>query len=156
MKNLGIFLRRKAKLVTAAGLMVSFYLLFMPGCSMTVKPEPGRKTVLIETTGYCPCKVCCNWERNWLFQPVFKSGKLKGKRKIVGQCADGTMAEYGTIAADTRYYPFKTRMFIPGYGYGTVHDRGGDIIGARRLDLYFDSHGEALEWGRKRVAVTIY
>ncbi len=63
-------------------------------------------------------------------------------------------SEDGTIAADTRYNPFGTRMYIPGYGYGVVEDRGGAIKGAKRLDLYYDSHNEALQWGRKKVKVT--
>ena len=61
----------------------------------------------------------------------------------------------GTIAADTRYHRFGTRMHIPGYGWGVVEDRGGAIKGPRRLDLYFDSHREALTWGRRNVTVTI-
>lgn len=62
----------------------------------------------------------------------------------------------GTIAADTRYYPFGTEMFVPGYGWGIVEDRGGAIKGPNRLDLYFDSHGDALQWGRKKVHVEIH
>lgn len=61
----------------------------------------------------------------------------------------------GTIAADTRYYPFGTRMYVPGYGWGRVEDRGGAIKGPDRIDLYFTSHQEALQWGRRRVEVTI-
>jgi hypothetical protein len=61
----------------------------------------------------------------------------------------------GTIAADTRYYPFGTRMYIPGYGYGVVSDRGGAIKGKDRLDIYFDDHEDALRWGRRRVKVRI-
>lgn len=61
----------------------------------------------------------------------------------------------GTIAADTRYYPFGTRMYVPGYGWGVVEDRGGAIKGKNRIDLYFDSHQDALRWGRKKVPVTI-
>ena len=61
----------------------------------------------------------------------------------------------GTIAADTSYYPFGTRMYVPGYGWGVVEDRGGAIKGAGRIDLYFDSHQRALSWGRKKVGVTI-
>lgn len=60
----------------------------------------------------------------------------------------------GTIAADTMYYEFGTRMYVPGYGWGAVEDRGGAIKGARRLDLYFDSHQQANEWGRRKVTVT--
>ena len=59
----------------------------------------------------------------------------------------------GTIAADTRFYPFGTRFYIPGYGYGRVEDRGAAIKGSKRLDLYFNSHRKALNWGRKRIDV---
>lgn len=65
-------------------------------------------------------------------------------------------AEKGTIAADTRYYPFGTEMYVPGYGWGRVEDRGGAIKGPNRIDLYFDSHSEALQWGRRKVKVDIY
>jgi len=65
------------------------------------------------------------------------------------------LPEDGTIAADTRYYPFGTRMYVPGWGYGVVEDRGSAIKGPRRLDLYYDEHEEALEWGRREVTVEI-
>lgn len=61
----------------------------------------------------------------------------------------------GTIAADTRHHSFGTRMYVPGYGYGVVEDRGGAIKGPNRLDLYYSSHSEALEWGRQHVKVEI-
>lgn len=60
----------------------------------------------------------------------------------------------GTIAADTKYIPFGTRMYIPGYGWGVVEDRGGAIKGPKRLDLYYRSHQKALQWGRRNVEVT--
>lgn len=61
----------------------------------------------------------------------------------------------GTIAADARYYPFGTRMYVPGYGWGMVLDRGGAIKGRDRIDLYFESHEDALKWGRRRLQVKI-
>ncbi len=62
----------------------------------------------------------------------------------------------GTIAADTKYYPFGTTMHVPGYGWGIVEDRGGAIKGPNRIDLYFHSHDRALEWGRQKVKVQVY
>ncbi|MFC1524136.1 3D domain-containing protein [Thermodesulfobacteriota bacterium] len=62
----------------------------------------------------------------------------------------------GTIAADTRYYSFGTRMYVPGYGWGRVEDRGGAIKGPTRIDLFYDSHTKALAWGRKKVNVRVY
>jgi hypothetical protein len=66
------------------------------------------------------------------------------------------LPEKGTIAADTKYYPFGTEMYVPGYGWGIVEDRGSAIKGPNRIDLYFDSHDNALQWGRKKVLVQIY
>jgi hypothetical protein len=61
----------------------------------------------------------------------------------------------GTIAADTKHYRFGTIMDIPGYGRGIVEDRGSAIKGPNRIDLFFNSHQEALIWGRKKVPVKI-
>ena len=65
------------------------------------------------------------------------------------------MSKEGTIAADTKYYPFGTRINVPGYGWGVVEDRGGAIKGPERLDLYMYSHDDALAWGKKTIFVTI-
>ena len=46
-------------------------------------------------------------------------------------------------------------MLIPGYGKGIVEDRGSAIKGPERIDLFYDSHDDALAWGRCRVPVTI-
>jgi hypothetical protein len=62
----------------------------------------------------------------------------------------------GTAAADTRHYPFGTRLWVPGYGYAVVEDRGSAIRGARRIDLYFDSHRRARQWGRQELDITVY
>jgi 3D (Asp-Asp-Asp) domain-containing protein len=61
----------------------------------------------------------------------------------------------GTIAADTKYYPFGTKMYVPGYGWGVVADRGGDIKGPDRIDLFYNTHSQANNWGRQRVSVEI-
>lgn len=61
----------------------------------------------------------------------------------------------GTIAADTQFYPFGTRMFIPGYGWGVVEDRGSAIKGASRIDLFHHSHHDAMLWGRRRLKVLV-
>ena len=110
--------------------------------------------ITLEATGYCKCQECCGWKRNLLMQPVYASGPQKGERKKIGVTASGTKAEPGTIAADTNVYPFGTRMKVPGYGWGTVEDRGGAIKGGK-IDLFFKSHKEALEWGRQTITVEV-
>ncbi len=114
------------------------------------------KIVRVEATAYCPCGSCCNWKRNWHGRPVIAKGRYRGKPKAVGITASGKRAKPGTLAADTRYYPMGTVIYIPGYGYGVVADRGGDIRGRRRLDLFYNTHKEALRWGRKKLRVVVF
>ncbi len=137
--------------------------LLLGGCSIffidEVDPNDKLirgKIVKIEATGYCSCGKCCGWKRNWLGRPVIKSGRNRGKPKAVGITASGKKAKPGTLAADTRYYPMGTVFYIPGYGYGVVEDRGGDIKGRGRLDLYFKKHNQALKWGRKKLQVVVF
>ena len=111
----------------------------------------------MEVTGYDSGPESCNWKRNWYGRPVIASGPNKGKPKAVGITASGTRAHRGTAAADTKFYPFGTVLYVPGYGYATVEDRGGAIKGPHRLDLWFSSAREARQWGRKKnVPVTVF
>ena len=139
--------------------LVALLAVAVVGCAAArFSPPRGTKKIVrtMEITAYCPCKKCCNWKRNWLFRPVIASGPNKGKRKKVGVTACGRKAKPGTIAADTRYYPFGTVMYIPGYGYGRVEDRGGAIKGPNRLDVFFKKHKQALRWGRQKKRVAIW
>jgi 3D (Asp-Asp-Asp) domain-containing protein len=135
-------------------------LLFLfAGCA-SIRPPRGvpERTVTMEATGYCDCGQCCGWERVWWapWRTVYSSGPNAGKPKQVGVTASGTKAHTGTIAADRRYYPFGTIMYVPGYGYGRVEDTGSAIQGPARIDLFYGSHRQALEWGRRRVPVKIW
>jgi 3D (Asp-Asp-Asp) domain-containing protein len=67
--------------------------------------------------------------------------------------ASGTVARPGTIAVDTRVFPFGTRFHIPGYGYGRATDTGGSIRG-RHIDLAMRSCSRALAWGSRTVMVS--
>jgi len=114
-----------------------------------------KATIRMKVTGYCPCGECCNWKRKWFIWPVVKSGPNKGKPKKIGICSDGTKAKKGTIAADTALYPYGTIMYVPGYGWGEVHDTGRDIK-RNHIDIFFDSHKDAKKWGVKWLNVTVY
>lgn len=119
-------------------------------------PDAGKRVErTILCTGYCPCGKCCNWKRTWYGKKVVASGPNKGKPKKVGQTARGTQAKVGTIAADTSIYPFGTRMFVPGYGYGVVEDRGSAIKG-HHIDLFFPKHTTAAKWGRQSKRVQVW
>ena len=73
--------------------------------------------------------------------------------------ADGTPVYVGMISAPTKY-SFGTKIFIPGLGVGTVHDRGGAIYSSKgydRLDIWMgygdEGRKRALRWGRRRVVI---
>ena len=71
-----------------------------------------------------------------------------------GRTANGTKAQRGVVAVDTRRIPFGTRMYIPGYGFAVAADRGSAIRGSR-IDLCFDSYQEAVHFGSRMVDVYI-
>ncbi|MBN2310888.1 MAG: 3D domain-containing protein [Candidatus Hydrogenedentes bacterium] len=144
--------RRLARLVLVAALLVAAG----AGCSRFRPPKkvtPVQRTMT--TTGYCKCRKCCGWRRTWYGRAVYAYGPNKGKHKRVGVTASGTKAKPGTIAADPARYPFGTIMYVPGYGYGRVEDRGSAIQG-EHIDLFFKSHAEALAWGTQKKEVAVW
>ena len=86
-------------------------------------------------TAYCSCSKCC--------------GQWSG-----GPTASGVMPQAGrTIAVDTNVIPFGTQVLIDGHTY-IAEDTGGGIKG-NRIDIFFASHQEALNWGIKYKDVSI-
>jgi 3D (Asp-Asp-Asp) domain-containing protein len=69
--------------------------------------------------------------------------------------ASGTVAGFGTIAVDTRVFPFGTRFYVPGYGYGRATDTGG-LIRGRHIDLAMRSCSRALAWGSRSVMISYF
>jgi 3D (Asp-Asp-Asp) domain-containing protein len=102
---------------------------------------PRTRTLRMEVTAYCPCTKCCG-------------------ENAQGITASGRDVSYNNsrfVAADTTVLPFNTKLVIPGYHNGAtvpVIDRGGAIKG-NKLDLYFPTHEEALQWGRQWIEVTV-
>jgi 3D (Asp-Asp-Asp) domain-containing protein len=97
------------------------------------------KTVSMNVSAYCPCKKCCE---------KFADGITASGHHI---------AKGDVFVAAPRKYPFGTEMVIEGYAGGKVVkvlDVGGAIKG-NKLDLFFYTHGEALQWGRRPVNVKV-
>jgi 3D (Asp-Asp-Asp) domain-containing protein len=98
------------------------------------------RVIRMEVTAYCPCPKCCG-------------------ENAQGITASGHDVSYNNshfVAADTDVLPFGTKLIIPGYSGGAVEviDRGGAIKG-NRLDVFFPTHEEALQWGRQIVDVQV-
>lgn len=113
-----------------------------------VEPEPVETTAAPETaavepenlgtfklTAYCPCAKCC------------------------GQWADGitytgTVATAGrTVAVDPDVIPLGSTVRINGHDY-IAEDIGG-AIKESRIDVFFDSHQDALQFGVQYADVEI-
>lgn len=80
----------------------------------------------------------------------------------VGITATGTVARVGAIAVDPTVIPYGTQMFIMSndgeyiYGVATAEDCGDpDYIGGNRIDLYFDTVDECIQFGARDCQVYI-
>ena len=69
-----------------------------------------------------------------------------------GVTATGRPAGHGIVAVDPRVIPLGTHVYIPGYGHAIAGDTGGAIVG-NRIDLGFNSHSDAMSFGRRSIVV---
>lgn len=84
-------------------------------------------------TAYCSCEKCCGkWANN---RP---NGIVYG---AIGE----ELKEGYSIAVDPDVIPYKTEVIINGRTY-KAQDCGGAIKG-NRIDVYFEDHNDALEFG---------
>jgi 3D (Asp-Asp-Asp) domain-containing protein/peptidoglycan hydrolase CwlO-like protein len=98
-----------------------------PGPPESPGPQPGGERMVVDVVAYC-------------------GG--------VGT-ASGLPLGWGTVAVDTRVFPFGTKMYIPGYGNGVAADTGSAIIG-RIIDIWFPTCAQARAWGRQTLTITVY
>ena len=82
-------------------------------------------------TAYCPCSKCCG--------------------KTNGRTASGTTATAGRTVAASGKFAFGTKLNIGGHVY-TVEDRA---INGNKIDIFVNSHTEALQWGVRYLNVSV-
>jgi 3D (Asp-Asp-Asp) domain-containing protein len=98
------------------------------------KPAPKYKEMQIVATAYCPCVKCCG--------------------KTDGITATGVKARANhTIAADPNILPYGTEILCS-MGEFVVEDCGGAIKG-NRVDFFFDTHEEALKFGKREFTIWV-
>lgn len=68
--------------------------------------------------------------------------------------ATGTRPHRGTMAVDRRVIAMGSYGYVPGYGEVHAEDTGGAIKG-NRIDLFFNTRGQAVSWGRRTVDLYI-
>ncbi|MBO6179306.1 MAG: peptidoglycan-binding protein [Selenomonadaceae bacterium] len=68
--------------------------------------------------------------------------------------ATGARVRKGIVAVDPKVIPLGTKLYIEGYGEAVAADVGGGIKNYV-IDIAFDTHSEAIAFGRRNVVVTI-
>lgn len=97
-------------------------------------PAPKYTEITVDATAYCDCVKCCG--------------------KTDGITATGTKATAGrTIAVDPSVIPYGTEVIINGNTY-IAEDCGGAVDG-NEIDIFFNTHEEALNFGRRTLTAYI-
>lgn len=114
------------------------------GTKQTVEIKKGtninvKQVIPMSATGYCNCFKCC--------------GKNPGDYGY-GVTASGLHTRRGVVAVDTSVIKLGTKLYVEGYGEAVAGDTGSKIKG-NRIDLFFDTHEEALAFGRKTINVYV-
>ena len=92
-------------------------------------------------TAYCSCSLCCG---------VWADNRPNGM--VYGAIGEELIEGY-SIAVDPNVIPYRTEVIINGNTY-KAQDCGGAIKG-NRIDVYFEDHNDALEFGVQYVEVFI-
>lgn len=103
---------------------------------ITYKKPRTIKLGKVQVRAYCPCKKCCGEFAN-------------------GITATGTDAYKPGIAANPDYYPYGTKLFVPGYGIATVDDTGEWVRKTGWIEVRFPLHAQAIMWGTKWLTVEL-
>jgi len=92
--------------------------------------------LILTVTAYCTCPLCC--------APYAD-----------GITTSGAVATEGRTVAASPNWELGTVMHIEGVGVRVVEDRG-EAITQGRLDVYFDCHQRALEFGVRKLRVIVW
>ncbi|SFG99046.1 protein of unknown function [Desulfotomaculum arcticum] len=64
----------------------------------------------------------------------------------------GIAPRVGVAAVDPSVIPLGSKLYVEGYGYCQAADVGAKVKG-NRIDVFMDTRGQALQWGRRNVNV---
>ena len=108
-----------------------------------------KEVIEVTATAYCLCQKCCGKTPDDKWYGYTNSGL-----KIVPG------SNMKVIAVDPSVIPLNSHVYVEGvngakdYGYAIAADTGS-AIKQNKIDLYMDSHQDALNWGRRTMKVYI-
>ena len=92
-------------------------------------------------TKYCSCVKCCGI---WSAEHPSRVGT-----DYVQRTQSGTIPVAGrTVGVNTEIIPFGTEIMIDSHIY-TAEDTGAGAVGKRLIDIFCDTHGECVEFGKQ-------
>lgn len=109
--------------------------------------EEPTQVFQAKVTAYCSCPKCCGvWSKDHPSRQGtdYEQHTTSGTIPVAGR----------TVAVDPDIIPLGSKILIDGHEY-TAEDTGSGVKG-NHIDIYFDSHEEALEWGVKTLEVQVY
>lgn len=111
------------------------------GVTQQIEPiapsKTRRRAIEVVATAYCPCKRCCT--------------------RMTGRTFTGSNAWKPGVAVDPRVIPLGSVLEIPGYDRtvrAIADDTGGRIKG-NIIDVRFQYHWQARQWGRQTLSVVL-
>jgi 3D (Asp-Asp-Asp) domain-containing protein len=111
------------------------------------KTNTVSKVLTVKVTAYCSCVKCCGvWSKDHPSRQGtdYEQHTTSGTIPVAGR----------TVAVDPDIIPLGSKILIDGHEY-IAEDTGSGVKG-NHIDIYFDSHEEALEWGVKTLEVEVF
>lgn len=71
-----------------------------------------------------------------------------------GFTSRGTPTRVGAVAVDPRIIPLGSKIYIPGYGWGTALDTGGAIKG-NSIDIWMPTYSQCMQWGVREITIKV-
>ena len=111
------------------------------------KTNTVSKVLTVKVTAYCSCVKCCGvWSKDHPSRQGtdYEQHTTSGTIPVAGR----------TVAVDPDIIPLGSKILIDGHEY-IAEDTGSGVKG-NHIDIYFDSHEEALEWGVRTLEVQVF
>lgn len=71
-----------------------------------------------------------------------------------GMTSRGVQTRVGVIAVDPNIIPYGSKIYVPGYGWGTALDTGGAIKG-NTIDIWMPTYGQCMQWGVRYLTIKV-
>ncbi len=113
-----------------------------------------ERAMYVTATAYCPgtAESGCPINEEGHSRCTGRNNNGLTSLGVLAIAGTGTKENPHIIAVDPRVIPYRTTVYIQGYGYAQALDTGGSIK-RNRIDILFSTHQEALRFGRRQLKI---